>query len=246
MDRSRDWLDESPVPHHEAGADGVVRRVNRAECALLGARAEEILGKPIWSFVAGEAVSESRAAFARKVRGEALTPFRRPYVTRDGRRLTVEVHEQRIENGSGQVSGIRSALIDVTEQAAAETALRENQRWLSTILRSISEAVIAVDSLGGVRFMNPAAERLTKWSSAEAAGHELESVVAFEDVGFAPSENGQGLKFAHEVLTHSFAAFATLVARDGCRTPVRFNSDPISSETGEVLGVVLVLDLIVR
>ena len=42
-----------------------------------------------------------------------------------------------------------------------ERDLKENQRWLSTILRSTGDAIIATDARGLVTFMNPVAESLT-------------------------------------------------------------------------------------
>jgi len=42
-ERSRDIFDEAPIAYHELDSQGIVRRVNRAECELLGFAASEIL-----------------------------------------------------------------------------------------------------------------------------------------------------------------------------------------------------------
>ena len=48
--------------------------------------------------------------------------------------------------------------------------------WLSAVLASIGDAVIATDGRGRVLFMNPVAESLCGWSGTEAAGRRLDDV----------------------------------------------------------------------
>ncbi len=58
--------------------------------------------------------------------------------------------------------------------------LEEHRALLSTILHSIAEAVIVTDAAGNVQFMNRAAELLTEWSQADAAGKPFDEVAALE------------------------------------------------------------------
>ncbi len=51
--------------------------------------------------------------------------------------------------------------------------LREREEWLSTVLRSIGDGVIAADTNGRVTFLNVMAEQLTGSSQAEALGKPL-------------------------------------------------------------------------
>jgi PAS domain S-box-containing protein len=52
-------------------------------------------------------------------------------------------------------------------KAKMDKTLREREDWLSTILRSIGDGVIATDNEGGISFMNPLAERLSGWTQIE-------------------------------------------------------------------------------
>jgi two-component system cell cycle sensor histidine kinase/response regulator CckA len=61
----------------------------------------------------------------------------------------------------------------------AEAAMRESREWFSAMLHTVSEAVIANDKDGAVRYMNEAAEQLTGWKEEEAKGHPLTDVAHF-------------------------------------------------------------------
>ena len=112
----RELFDCAPVAYHELDKDGVVRWVNRAECALLGYEAGEMLGRPIWEFAPAGDRGASREAIGRKLSGEQpLTPVQRRYTRRDGGELWVEIHDALVCNATGETTGIRTALLDITE-----------------------------------------------------------------------------------------------------------------------------------
>ena len=58
----------------------------------------------------------------------------------------------------------------------SERLLTKSEEWLFTVLTSIGDAVIATDSHGRVHFMNPVAERVTKWTLEEAAGKDIKEI----------------------------------------------------------------------
>ena len=130
----RDLFDSAPVAYHELDIDGMVRRVNRAECALLGYEAGDMLGRPIWEFISGADREASRETFRRKLSGERpLQPYQRNYLRRDGGDLWVEVHDVLVRGEKGEVIGIRTALLDITARKRAE-AYREVDREVLQIL----------------------------------------------------------------------------------------------------------------
>ena len=129
-DKFRELFDGAPVAYHELDMEGVVRRVNRAECALLGYPAGEMLGRPIWEFIAGADREASQEAVRRKLSGkQALAPAQRRYLRRDGGELWLEFHDILVRDATGQVAGIRTALLDITERRKAE------ERIANTLMR---------------------------------------------------------------------------------------------------------------
>ncbi len=123
-DEYRSLFEDAPVAYHEIDTAGVVTRVNRAECALLGCRAEEMLGRPVWELVAPEEQETSRESVRRKLAGEQpLVTSQRTYRHASGRPVVTEVHETLLRGSSGRILGIRTCLLDITERKQAEAAL---------------------------------------------------------------------------------------------------------------------------
>jgi PAS domain S-box-containing protein len=125
-DRFRALFEEAPVAYHEIDTQGIIRRVNRAECELLQRKPEELIGQPVWEFLVPEQRERSKAEVLRKTSGEKeLVPFVRQYRRIDGSPLSVEIHENVIRDRDGAIVGIRSALLDITERLAAEEHVRQ-------------------------------------------------------------------------------------------------------------------------
>jgi PAS domain S-box-containing protein len=113
-----------------------------------------------------------------------------------------------------------------------EKKLRVSEQWLSTTLRSIGDAVIAVDVTGCVKFMNPIAESLTGWGQAEALGRHITDVDG-------PIEN-PAIRALRQNRTVTLQDNCILVARDGKRIPIDDSAAPMQAVSGEVIGTVMV------
>jgi PAS domain S-box-containing protein len=123
---------------------------------------------------------------------------------------------------------------------AAERRLAESERRYATTLASIGDAVVATDPGGRITFLNAVAERLTGWSSAEAAGRPLPEVfrIVNEDT-HQPIENP-----VEKVLRTGTVVGLTnrtlLLARDGREFPIDDSAAPIHDDEGTTTGAVLV------
>ena len=121
----RQLFDDAPVAYHEIDGQGIIRRINRAECRMLGFEPQDMIGKYAWEVVAPSQREVSRRRVAEKLTGlEPLLPFERPYRRRDGTELLIEVHENMIRDAQGRPVGIRTAMFDITEKRLAEERLK--------------------------------------------------------------------------------------------------------------------------
>jgi PAS domain S-box-containing protein len=115
-----------------------------------------------------------------------------------------------------------------------------DDRWFSTALRSIGDAVIATDGAGRVLFLNPVAEGLTGWAARDAEGRPLAEVFRIvNERTRKPVEN----PVERVIATGRVAGLANhtlLVARDSKEFPIDDSAAPILDEDGRVTGVVLV------
>ncbi len=120
-----------------------------------------------------------------------------------------------------------------------EQALRKAGELYVT-LHSIGDAVVATDAAGLVTFLNPVAEKLMGWSSAEAQGHALVDVFEiYNEQTRAPAENPVA-KVLRENTTVGLANHTVLRSRDGGEVAIEDSASPIRDGQGNVLGVILV------
>ncbi len=118
--------------------------------------------------------------------------------------------------------------------------LRENEKWLSTVLSSIGDAVITTNIEGHIIFMNPAAEVLTGWKEAEVLGKALENI--FNIINEKTGENVESpvQKVLRNGTMVGLVNNTVLITRDGARIPINDSGAPIKDEKGNTLGVVMV------
>jgi PAS domain S-box-containing protein len=121
-----------------------------------------------------------------------------------------------------------------------ERKLRDRERWFSTTLRAIGDAVVAVDVHGSLSFMNRAAESMVGNTLAQVEGKPLADVFSLinEKTREAVSDPTRAALERREVV--SLPAHTALIAGER-EVSVEDSAAPIIDERGQLLGAVLVL-----
>ncbi len=132
--------------------------------------------------------------------------------------------------------GIEMAL----HKHALENRLAEQDKWFATALTSIGEAVIATDTDGLVRFMNPLAESITGWTQADAHGQHLDNVMVLSAEVATGGTHGPFAEAVRKGLVIDWANRTWLWPRNGPSTPIDYTAARIREANGEVAGVVVV------
>jgi PAS domain S-box-containing protein len=122
-----------------------------------------------------------------------------------------------------------------------EQRLEDSQLTYATILGSITDGVIAVDTQGCIRFMNGVAERLTGWSSRDAQQkhwREVLNIIDSSDDRGAVDLIGRVLSSQAEL---SLGNDAFVISRGGVHVPVDCGMACIVDNLGRVAGASITL-----
>jgi PAS domain S-box-containing protein len=134
----------------------------------------------------------------------------------------------------------------------AKTPDTEQTDWFGeiladTVLSSRSDAIIAADPKGIIRFWNPGAERIFGFAAAEAIGQPLDIIIpdrlrSRHWAGFdRVMQTGQSRYGDHDVLA------VPAIRKDGSQISVEFTVALLSSADGKVFGIAAILrDVTVR
>jgi PAS domain S-box-containing protein len=133
-----------------------------------------------------------------------------------------------------------SLVLFASSRRQAEKHLREQREWLRVSLASIGDAVIATDVNGCVTFINPTAETLTGWSSAEAEKKSFDDVfkIINEDTNEpveSPFATVMRLQNVIELSNH-----VSLKTKDNRTIPIENSGSPITDADGKIIGVIVV------
>jgi two-component system sensor histidine kinase/response regulator len=115
-----------------------------------------------------------------------------------------------------------------------------SERRYAVTLASIGDAVIATDTQARVTFLNPAAETLTGWPLADAAGRPLAEVFRIVNEETRQPAEDPAAKVLRLGTVVGLANHTALLARDGREVPIDDSGAPIIDDRGAIAGVVLV------
>ncbi len=139
---------------------------------------------------------------------------------------------------------IRNLIVTIevaVDRFEMERRLEDSQLTYATILGSIADGVIAVDTQGCVRFLNGVAERLTGWSSREAQGEQLETVLSVADSAGDQHVVDLIVRVLASRTMLSLGRDIVVTSRDGIHVPVGGGMSCVVDGLGRVVGASITL-----
>jgi PAS domain S-box-containing protein len=225
----------------EANAEGIYTYASGKVEQVLGYSIDEMLGKTPFDFMHPDEARRVGAEFAKIVASKQIIQDLENWnQTKDGRLVCLLTNGIPLLDEQGELLGYRGVDRDITERKRAEEELRNSEKWLSTTLNSVGDAVITTDVEGAVSFLNPTAQALTGWKLEDALGRPLTTVFNIINERTRETVENPATKVLRENKVVGLANHTVLISKDGVERPIADSGAPIEDDEGNVLGVVLV------
>jgi PAS domain S-box-containing protein len=232
-------VDALPVAVLTVDRAGRIRSWNAMAERIFGWTAAEVIGhdNPVVP-PAQHAEYEARLRRNQEA-GLTVRALERPALRKDGTVVDIELSTAPLRSADGTVVGEVAIVVDITARREAEAALRETRRQMELLLASAGEGILAVDGLGRVTFVNPAAARLLGSESERLLGRQIHPLIHHSHPDGTPYDEDDCPVNAsirdgtvHRVDTEVFWR------EDRTSFPVEYVSTPIREE-GRIVGAVL-------
>ena len=100
------------------------------------------------------------------------------YLDSPGRVIWVLISVSLVRDRHAKPVHFVAQIQDFNERIRAETAIRESEEYLHTLLNNVLDAIITIDPQGYIENFNHAAERIFGYNQLEASGHRISMLIA--------------------------------------------------------------------
>lgn len=238
----RGALHGSPIGTALIELDGRVSYVNPALARMLDYTQEELLAPDVLVKV-GSRWADWSAPEIKRLLDKEIDEYRFEWqlLQRGGRWLWTLQTVSVVWDQHGEARYFIAHVLDISARKAAQGALYAETERLRITLSAITDGVVVTDAQGGVAFMNPIAARVLGLSAQKAVGQAVDAVFVLrreDDHSVLPDLVGECLNSNSHEPCH---ASGILADADGTTRDVECSAAAVRTETGEILGAVLVV-----
>jgi two-component system sensor kinase FixL len=153
--------------------DGIVTDWNRGAETIFGYSAREMIGQPVSRLLPPGLEEEERRIQERIRAGEKIDHFETRRRRKDGTIIDVSVTISPIYDDEGVLVGASKIARDITAAKTDRLALMEREAHLQSVLDTVPDAMIVIDTRGIIHSFSATAERLFGYTADEAVGRNV-------------------------------------------------------------------------
>ncbi len=165
--------------------DGIVTSWNKGAERIYGYSAGEIIGESVSMLVPPGHPDDTRILLEKVSAGEPVSHFRTSRKTKDGRIIDVSLTVSPVKDAEGDLIGVSTIIRDITEEKAAEKALRQSEERFRRYVENAPDGIFLVDDAGDLLMVNEADCRITGFSRDELFQKNIIGMVYPDDRAFA-------------------------------------------------------------
>ncbi|NMQ20846.1 EAL domain-containing protein, partial [Candidatus Competibacter phosphatis] len=238
----RTVIDADPHFIYVKDRQGQIMLANQSLAKCFGFTPEQMVGHAFSDFAADpeskQALLEDDGALLDRTQEKIEREAK--FVDQSGQTRWIYTVKAPIKDEAGEVGQLIGVGIDITERKRAEEALFEAKERAQVTLHSIGDAVITTDAHAMVEYINPIAEALTGWTTAEARGRPIDAIFLIINEQTRQPVSNPVARCLQEGKIVSLTDYSMLISRDGREYHISDTAAPIRGRSGQVLGVVLV------
>jgi len=170
-EKYRTILENIEDGYYEVDLAGNLTFFNDSACRIFGYTRDELMGMNNRAYMDEETAKKVYNIFTNVFRtGKSTTIYDWQIIRKDGSKVDFEASVSLIRDASGNPTGFRGIVRDITERKRAEEALRESEEKYRNILASIQEGYFETDLDGNYTFVNDANCRYLGYTREELIG----------------------------------------------------------------------------
>ena len=157
--------------------DGIITSWNPAAETLFGYTQKEAIGLPVTMLIPNEFAAEEAQIIARIQQGERIEHIKTTRLKKGSIPLHVSVSISPVIDAQGNIIGASKIVRDISRREETNRALEKSAQLVQSIVETVVDGIITIDSRGTVQSFNSAAERLFGYGAAEVIGSNVKMLM---------------------------------------------------------------------
>ena len=178
----RSIVETSPDAITVTSVKGKILICNQQAAVLHGfERADEMIGRDAWEFVAPEDFERAAEDFKRMREKGGVHGVQYTLLRADGERRPVELNASAVLDGDGKTRAYIGIVRDVSERNRSQEALRRREEYFRNLIENAPDLITVIEATGVIRYQSASVERILGFTPEELVGTNIWSLLNADD-----------------------------------------------------------------